>query len=75
MHRPIYLPASGGSLRRCLLTVRLLILVACLIACGGQQTCLAQKDALNASIDARADEAWDTAQKIWNWAEPGYQEV
>ncbi len=34
----------------------------------------AQKDALNDSIDARAEAAWQDALKIWEWAEPGYQE-
>ncbi|MBL8794575.1 MAG: amidohydrolase [Planctomycetia bacterium] len=34
----------------------------------------AQKDALNQSINARADASWDLAKKIWTWAEVGYQE-
>ena len=34
----------------------------------------AQKAALNDSIDARAEAAWQDALKIWEWAEPGYQE-
>ena len=34
----------------------------------------AQKESLNASITARADAAWDMAQKIWTWSETGYQE-
>lgn len=34
----------------------------------------AQKDALNQSINSRADASWDMALKIWNWAETGYQE-
>lgn len=32
------------------------------------------KDALAASIDARGDESWGIALKIWDWAEPGYHE-
>lgn len=36
---------------------------------------LAEKDALNASIASRADEGWDAAQKIYIWAESGYQET
>jgi len=35
---------------------------------------LAQKDDLNASIDARGDTTWKIARQIWEWAEPGYQE-
>jgi aminobenzoyl-glutamate utilization protein B len=35
----------------------------------------ADKDALNTLIDARLEEGWQAALKIWDWAEPGYQEV
>ncbi len=35
----------------------------------------ADKQALYQSINARADQTWDAAQKIWQWAEPGYQET
>jgi aminobenzoyl-glutamate utilization protein B len=42
------------------------------LAASGQV--LGQKDALNQSITARADASWDMAQKIWTWAETGYQE-
>jgi aminobenzoyl-glutamate utilization protein B len=34
----------------------------------------AQKDALDAAVRARSDQAWQNARKIWEWAEPGYQE-
>lgn len=34
----------------------------------------AQKPALSESIDSRADQSWSMARKIWEWAEPGYQE-
>lgn len=34
----------------------------------------AQKDALWASIRHRDAETWSAALKIWEWAEPGYQE-
>ena len=27
------------------------------------------------SIDARSEESWQMASKIWEWAEPGYQET
>lgn len=35
---------------------------------------LADKPDLAKSIDAKADASWAMAQKIWDWAEPGYQE-
>ena len=35
---------------------------------------LAQKDALTESIRRRDEASWDTALKIWEFAEPGYQE-
>ena len=36
---------------------------------------LAQKALLHESIDTRAEATWDAALQIWEWAEPGYQEV
>jgi aminobenzoyl-glutamate utilization protein B len=33
-----------------------------------------QKDALSRSIEKRSAESWEMALKIWEWAEPGYQE-
>ncbi len=35
----------------------------------------ADKNALNTAIDARLEEGWQSALKIWDWAEPGYQEI
>lgn len=35
----------------------------------------ADKAALNDSIDYHADQAWTVALQIWEWAEPGYQEL
>jgi len=35
----------------------------------------ADKAALNSAIDARLEDTWQIALKIWDWAEPGYQEV
>jgi aminobenzoyl-glutamate utilization protein B len=35
----------------------------------------AQKDQLAVSIQNREGETWDAARRIWEWAEPGYQEV
>ena len=34
----------------------------------------AQKDAAVKSASAIADSQWPTALKLWEWAEPGYQE-
>lgn len=34
----------------------------------------AQKSQLDAAIKAQADEAWEMAQNIWQWAEVGYKE-
>ncbi|MEQ8790062.1 MAG: amidohydrolase [Pirellulaceae bacterium] len=36
---------------------------------------IAQYEPLEASIERRADESWAAAHKIWEWAEPGYQET
>ncbi len=36
---------------------------------------LAQKGVLNESIERRGDETWQVARQIWQFAEPGYQEV
>ena len=37
-------------------------------------SCLAQKDQLGQQLKQNEDAAWEMAQKIWGWAEPGYQE-
>lgn len=34
-----------------------------------------QKESLDKSILSRSDASWDAAMKIWQWAEPGYQET
>jgi aminobenzoyl-glutamate utilization protein B len=34
----------------------------------------AQKDALSASVNTLSEASWEMARKIWDWAEPGYQE-
>ena len=39
------------------------------------EICFGQKEALYQSIVKRGDQSWEAAQKIWNWAEPGYQEL
>lgn len=51
---------------RCLLMVMLILAPA---------LALAQKEALNESIERRGDETWQVARQIWQFAEPGYQEV
>jgi aminobenzoyl-glutamate utilization protein B len=50
---------------------RTFALIMALLASG---PAFAQKDALAASIDKCGDESWAMARKIWEWAEPGYQE-
>ena len=35
----------------------------------------AQKESLYESIDRREQQSWSAALKIWEWAEPGYQET
>ena len=39
------------------------------------QTSRADKGALSAAIESRAEPTWQAALQIWDWAEPGYQEV
>ncbi|MBW3598331.1 MAG: amidohydrolase [Planctomycetes bacterium] len=36
---------------------------------------IAQKEALYDSINRRDEASWQAAMKIWEWAEPGYQET
>ncbi len=54
---------------------RALLLVICTVALLGSTTpCCADKAALPAAVDRRADATWQAALQIWEWAEPGYQE-
>ena len=39
------------------------------------QCAFAQKEAMSTSIRQREQATWEIAQKIWNLAEPGYQEI
>ena len=53
-------------------------LPSCIVLCfslGLAQPCIAQKDQLIQSVGDRRDTTWEVAQKIWGWAEPGYQEI
>ncbi len=50
------------------------IVVAITIFAATPDYAFAQKDELYSSIDARAEASWQAALKIWEWAEPGYQE-
>src|SRR5262249_40047761 len=63
--------ARPAGLMRCCRSA-LLGLVAVLLALPGRAA--AQKAALDASIQARAEASWAMAREIWGWAEPGYQE-
>jgi aminobenzoyl-glutamate utilization protein B len=55
------------KLARCLTGLGLWLVLA--------QTTFAQKDVMSDSIRSREGQTWDLALKIWNLAEPGYQEV
>lgn len=55
------------ALTRCIGLVAVLLLSA--------QQAFAQKEALYRSIESRDEPTWEAARKIWNWAEPGYQET
>ncbi len=52
-------------------TQRALVLLGLFLPAFAQ----ADKAALNAAIDTRLEATWQDALKIWDWAEPGYQEV
>ncbi len=54
------------------------LIIPCTVFFIGTLPCtplLAQKDALYKSINQRGDTTWKVAKQIWEWAEPGYQEV
>ncbi|MEC9002640.1 MAG: amidohydrolase, partial [Planctomycetota bacterium] len=55
--------------------VRLLKIVLILASCLLPVSASAQKAELSASINRRSDASWQAALKIWQWAEPGYQET
>lgn len=40
----------------------------------GSTPCFAQKEVLLDSVARQEPKAWEIAQQIWKWAEPGYQE-
>jgi aminobenzoyl-glutamate utilization protein B len=60
-------------------TQRLLPAIACCLFTTGGSGALAQtkpaKSAVLKAVDAHGDLAWTNASQIWEWAEPGYQEV
>lgn len=52
------------------------VFVCSLLAlCAMPAALFAQKEALYESIARRDEAAWEAACKIWDWAEPGYQET
>jgi aminobenzoyl-glutamate utilization protein B len=51
------------------------LIVATILALVVIQPCYAQKEALLDSVQRREADAWEAASKIWQWAEPGYQET
>ena len=52
---------------------RVLILIVCCVLATSEL--FAQKESLFNTIESRGDAAWQRARKIWQWAEPGYQET
>lgn len=48
---------------------------AVVLALGLAGSAAAQKEELSKSIAARDEATWEAALKIWQWAEPGYQET
>jgi aminobenzoyl-glutamate utilization protein B len=68
---------SNGGLS---IPLRMLVMARELIAlgvlmCGGTTLWAQTKADLISAIDRRADDTWKIARQIWEWAEPGYQEV
>jgi len=61
-------------MRRVLISQFGLALIAAHIVCPAT-ICHAEKKDLSAAIEARAEPTWQAALKIWEWAEPGYQET
>ena len=54
-----------------------LAIVVCVIAASSQIRAgepLGEKGQLEASLQRQHEAAWSAARKIWEWAEPGYQE-
>jgi aminobenzoyl-glutamate utilization protein B len=54
--------------------MRLTRILSALVVLAAASPARADKDDVVKAADAKADAAWDMAKKIWNWAEPGYQE-
>ena len=52
-----------------------LLLLSMLMPFACSSVTLAQKSALYDSIQRQDEGMWESAQKIWAWAEPGYQET
>ena len=65
-------PTFCGDAGRNVIPVLLAFGVVCI---APVQTSLADKGALSAAIESRAEPTWQAALQIWDWAEPGYQEV
>src|SRR5262249_22354201 len=49
-------------------------ILSALVVLAAVPTARADKDDLVKAVDAKSDAAWEMAKKIWDWAEPGYQE-
>ena len=56
-------------------TAKLFVIGLIVVSCQLPLSASAQKTALYESINQRDAADWETALKIWRWAEPGYQET
>ncbi|MBI2825955.1 MAG: amidohydrolase [Planctomycetia bacterium] len=68
MRRLIFSAFTSGGARSGIFGALLVLIL-------GTGVCRADKAALAAAVEARAEPTWQAAQKIWEWAEPGYQET
>ena len=51
------------------------VLMGALCLVGAGALAASGKTVLDASLQQRAEQYWQAARQIWDWAEPGYQEV
>ena len=72
-----FLKNRAGSRLRFLMSQRIFtVIIVFFVAHGsGSPSCFAQRDKLIESVNKLDATGWQDALKIWNWAEPGYQET
>src|SRR5262245_14359166 len=68
------MPSPGIASRQMFYRFRLAAGVVWIASSLIPSAAFAQKEKLNESIMSRDGETWEAARKIWEWAEPGYQE-